>query len=110
MFRTARNLIIDRFRHEQVVSIEAVPDLEAFELAADTPGPDRTALARSELPGKQRQSQNVSLWLYCLMSTLVTGRANIHTTGMLPVEGEYGVFILPAVAYSRNTRWLARQQ
>ena len=49
VFRTARNLIIDRFRHEQVVSIEAVPDLEAIELAADVPGPDRTALARSEL-------------------------------------------------------------
>jgi len=49
VFRTARNLIIDRFRHEQVVSIEAVPDLEAFEIAADAPGPDRSVLARSEL-------------------------------------------------------------
>lgn len=49
VFRTARNLIIDRFRHEQVVSIEAVPDLEAFEAAADVPGPERAAVARSEL-------------------------------------------------------------
>lgn len=49
VFRTARNLIIDRFRHEQVVSIEAVPDLEAFEAAADAPGPERAAAARSEL-------------------------------------------------------------
>ena len=49
VFRTARNLIIDRFRHEQVVSIEAVPDLDAFEAAADTPSPERAAVARSEL-------------------------------------------------------------
>jgi RNA polymerase sigma factor (sigma-70 family) len=49
VFRTARNLIIDRFRHEQVVSIEAVPDLELFDVAMDAPGPDRTAQARGEL-------------------------------------------------------------
>jgi RNA polymerase sigma-70 factor (ECF subfamily) len=49
VFRTARNLIIDRFRHEQVVSIETVPDLEAFEIAADLPSPERSAVARSEL-------------------------------------------------------------
>lgn len=49
VFRTARNLIVDRFRHEQVISIEAVPDLEALEVAIDTPGPDRSAAARGEL-------------------------------------------------------------
>jgi len=49
VFRTARNLIIDRYRHQQVVPIEAVPDLEAFDVAADVPGPDRTAQARGEL-------------------------------------------------------------
>jgi len=49
VFRTARNLIVDRFRHEQVVSIEAVPDLEALEVAIDAPGPDRTVAARGEL-------------------------------------------------------------
>jgi RNA polymerase sigma factor (sigma-70 family) len=49
VFRTARNLIVDRFRHAQVISIEAVPDLEALEVAIDTPGPDRSAAARGEL-------------------------------------------------------------
>ncbi len=49
VFRTARNLVIDRYRHEQVIPIEAVPDLEAFDIAADAPGPDRTAQARGEL-------------------------------------------------------------
>jgi RNA polymerase sigma-70 factor (ECF subfamily) len=59
VFRTARNLIIDRFRHEHVVSIEAVPDLDAFEIASDTPGPDRSALARSELRRVQSAVDNL---------------------------------------------------
>lgn len=49
VFRTARNIIIDRYRHQQVVPIEAVPDLEAFDIAADAPGPERTTQARGEL-------------------------------------------------------------
>src|SRR6185437_1927648 len=49
LFATARNLLIDRVRHEQVVPIEAVSDLEALEVAADAPLPDRALLARDEL-------------------------------------------------------------
>jgi len=46
---TARNLVIDRFRREQVVSIEAVADLAELEIAEDTPGPERSTMARQEL-------------------------------------------------------------
>lgn len=46
---TARNLLIDRVRREQVVPIEAVADLDALGLAMDTPGPERTVMARDEL-------------------------------------------------------------
>ncbi len=49
LFATARNLLIDRVRHKNVVPIEAVADLEALETAADMPGPDRVAQARDEL-------------------------------------------------------------
>jgi len=49
LFATARNLLIDRVRHAQIVPIEAVSDLEALEVAADAPLPDRTLLARDEL-------------------------------------------------------------
>jgi len=49
VFTIARNLIIDRVRHEQVIPIEAVADLDALGLAKDEPGPDRIALARDEL-------------------------------------------------------------
>jgi len=46
---TARNLLIDLIRREQVVPIEAVADLEALGVAIDTAGPDRVAIARDEL-------------------------------------------------------------
>lgn len=49
VFQTARNLIISRVRHQQVVSIEAVADLETLSLATDEPGPDRNVSARDEL-------------------------------------------------------------
>jgi RNA polymerase sigma factor (sigma-70 family) len=46
---TARNLIINRMRHEHVVPIEAVADVDALGLAIDAPGPDQVAMARDEL-------------------------------------------------------------
>ena len=49
VFQTARNLLINRVRHQQVVSIEAVADLDALSIAADEPGPDRNVGARDEL-------------------------------------------------------------
>ncbi len=49
LFTTARNLLINRVKHEQVVPIEAVADLEALESAVDTPTPDRVLMARDEL-------------------------------------------------------------
>lgn len=49
VFATARNLLINRVRREQVVPIEAVSDLDALSVAIDEPGPDRTAIARDEL-------------------------------------------------------------
>ncbi len=49
LFSTARNLLIDRVRHAQVVPIEAAADLDALEIAGDTPGPDRVVQARDEL-------------------------------------------------------------
>jgi RNA polymerase sigma factor (sigma-70 family) len=49
VFTTARNLLIDRVRREQIVPIEAVADLDALEIAKDAPGPDRSTMARDEL-------------------------------------------------------------
>jgi RNA polymerase sigma-70 factor (ECF subfamily) len=49
VFATARNLLIDKVRREQIVPIEAAEDLDALEIAIDEPGPDRSVLAREEL-------------------------------------------------------------
>ena len=49
VFRTARNILINRVRREHVVPIEAVADVDALNLAADEPSPDRTVIARDEL-------------------------------------------------------------
>jgi RNA polymerase sigma factor (sigma-70 family) len=49
VFSTARNLLIDRVRREQVVPIEAVSDLDALMVAMDVPGPERAVASRDEL-------------------------------------------------------------
>jgi len=49
VFATARNLLINRVRREQIVPIDAVADMENFGLASDEPGPDRTVIARDTL-------------------------------------------------------------
>lgn len=49
VFQTARNLLIDRVRHDQVIPIESVSDLEAVEVAEDRPGPEDVAIARDDL-------------------------------------------------------------
>jgi RNA polymerase sigma-70 factor (ECF subfamily) len=49
VFTTARNLLINRVKREQNVSIEAMADLDLLGIAEDAPGPDRALLARDEL-------------------------------------------------------------
>ncbi len=49
LLTSARNLIIDRVRREQVVPIETVADWEALNIARDEPGPERHVEAREEL-------------------------------------------------------------
>ncbi|HTO42081.1 MAG TPA: RNA polymerase sigma factor [Rhizomicrobium sp.] len=49
LFTVARNLLLNRVRHEAIVSIEAVADLEALNIAKDEPGADRWVIAREEL-------------------------------------------------------------
>lgn len=49
LIATARNLVVDRVRRDQVVSIEAVADVAELEVAEEKPGPERSAMARQEL-------------------------------------------------------------
>jgi len=49
VFKIARNLLVDRVRHEQVVPIDQVENLEDLNIAIDEPAPDRSVIARQEL-------------------------------------------------------------
>lgn len=54
LFTTARNLLIQRVRREQVVPFEAMADVEALGTAIDSPSPERTVIGRDELRRLQR--------------------------------------------------------
>ena len=49
VFATARNLLVDLIRRENVVPIEAVADLESLGIEVDVPAPDRAVIAKDEL-------------------------------------------------------------
>ena len=46
---TARNILINRVRRDQVVSVQTVVNLEALNVALDEPGPERAVIARDTL-------------------------------------------------------------
>lgn len=49
VFTVAQNLLIDRVRREKIVPIETIAELDALQVAADVPSPDRAVIARDEL-------------------------------------------------------------
>jgi len=49
LLTTARNLLINRVKHAQVVSIDAVADVDVLGVSLDAPGPDQVVIARDEL-------------------------------------------------------------
>jgi RNA polymerase sigma factor (sigma-70 family) len=53
VFATARNLITDRIRREQIVPIETVADFDLLSVEVDQPGPERAVIARDELRNLQ---------------------------------------------------------
>lgn len=59
LFVTARNLLINRLQKDSIVSIETMADLDALGIAADEPGPDRSAFARDLLRRLQSALDNL---------------------------------------------------
>jgi len=49
VFRSAKNIMLDRIRRDAVVSIEAMANLEDLQIADSAPSPERVVLARTEL-------------------------------------------------------------
>ena len=49
VFAIARNLLIDQVRHEQIVPIDVIENLDVLNVAIDERTPDRAVIAREEL-------------------------------------------------------------
>ena len=49
LLTSARNLLIDRVRREQVVPMETFADFDALGIASDTPEPDREMIEREDI-------------------------------------------------------------
>lgn len=49
VFRTAKNLVLDRIKRDAVVRIETMANLEDLDIADAAPSPERVVFARSEL-------------------------------------------------------------
>lgn len=49
VFATARNLLVDQFRKQNVVPIEAAVDLDLTSFPSEEPGPERSVFAREML-------------------------------------------------------------
>jgi RNA polymerase sigma-70 factor (ECF subfamily) len=49
VFTVARNLLINRAKRDQIVSIDSMADLDGLGIALDDPAPDRSIMARQEL-------------------------------------------------------------
>jgi RNA polymerase sigma factor (sigma-70 family) len=48
-FTTARTSLLQRIRHERIVRIDSMTEMEALTIADEDPGPERQASARQEL-------------------------------------------------------------
>jgi RNA polymerase sigma-70 factor (ECF subfamily) len=108
---TARNLLIDRVRREQIVPIEAIADVDALGIAIDAPGPERTAIARDELRRLQqaldrlppRMRQAVILGhVQGLSGREIAQRMGI-TKGMVSVHLTNGIRALANMLYGETT-------
>lgn len=49
VFRTAKNIVLDRIRRDAVVSIDTMANLDELDIADGAPSPDRVVFARQEL-------------------------------------------------------------
>lgn len=107
---TARNLLIDRVRREQIVPIEPIGDVDALGIAIDAPGPERTAIARDELRRLQhaldrlppRMRQAVILGhVQGLSGREIASRMGI-TKGMVSVHLKSGIRALANMLYGET--------
>jgi RNA polymerase sigma factor (sigma-70 family) len=49
LMQVAKNIVTDRLRHDAIVQIDAVANLEALDIADEAPSPERVVAGRAEL-------------------------------------------------------------
>ena len=86
LLTSARNLLIDRVRREQVVPMESFADFDALGIAAETPEPDRALIrkenirrleaALAELPPRTREAITLA-YFEGLSITEIARRMNV---------------------------------
>ncbi|HVT25505.1 MAG TPA: sigma-70 family RNA polymerase sigma factor [Rhizomicrobium sp.] len=111
LFAKARNVMIDRFRKENVIPIELGMDMELSGVPADEPGPERTTYARhtlrrlqlalNELPPRYREA---------LLMARVNGLSRREIAQRMGISeqavGNYvhrGMFVLADLLYGERT-------
>jgi RNA polymerase sigma-70 factor (ECF subfamily) len=111
LFAKARNVMIDRFRKENVIPIELGMDMELSGVPADEPGPERTAYARdtlrrlqlalNELPPRYREA---------LLMTRVNGLSRREIAQRMGISEQAvsnyvhrGMFVLADLLYGERT-------
>jgi RNA polymerase sigma-70 factor (ECF subfamily) len=59
VFTIAHNLLVDQVRRKKVIPLSTVENLDALGIAAETPGPEETTIAREELRRLQEALERV---------------------------------------------------
>ena len=111
LFASARNLLIDLVRREQVVPMETFADFEEFDVADTAPEPDRVIIekedihrvkaALAQLPARTREAIELA-WLENLSCTEIAKRMGVTH----PVASKFistGTLILGRILYDTST-------
>lgn len=111
LFATARNVLVDRLRKENVIPIDAVSELEFLTVPTDAPGPERTAYARDTLRKLQRAlDQLPPRYREALLMARVNGLSRREIAQRMGISeqavGNYvhrGMFVLADLLYGERT-------
>ena len=116
LFASARNLLIDLVRREQVVPMETFGDFEAFDIADEAPEPDRALIekekllivkaALTQLPPRTREAIELS-WFENLSGTEVARRMGITQPAASQLVAN-GILILGDILVDAGTNRKAK--
>jgi len=111
LFATARNVIVDRLRKENVIPIDVVSELEFLTVPTDAPGPERTTYARDTLRKLQRAlDQLPPRYREALLMTRVNGLSRREIAQRMGISEQAvsnyvhrGMFVVADLLYGERT-------